>query len=74
MDSAAEAASAQAAGIFIRSCEPDHRLECIRAAAPLAFVSTGMPHGTRANGDEAIRYRFQVLQRGADAVYCSQLP
>ena len=33
-----------------------------------------MPHGTVANGDEAIRYGFAVLRRGADAVYCSQSP
>jgi 3-methyl-2-oxobutanoate hydroxymethyltransferase len=74
VDSAAEAAAAAAAGISILSCEPDHNLEAIRAAAPLAFVSAGMPHGTVANGDEAIRYGFATLRRGADAIYCSQSP
>lgn len=74
VDSAAEAAAAEAAGISVISCEPDHTLEGIRKAAPLAFISAGMPHGTVANGDEAIRYGFATLRRGADAVYCSQSP
>lgn len=74
VDTPAEAAAAAAAGISIISCEPDHTLEGIRAAAPLAFISAGMPHGAVANGEEAIRYGFAVLNRGADAIYCSQSP
>lgn len=74
VDTAAEAAAAQEAGIFVISCEPDHTLEGIRAAAPLAFVSAGMPHGMVASDEEAIRYGFSVLNRGADAVYVSQSP
>lgn len=74
VDSAAEAAAAAEAGISIISCEPDHTLEGIRKAAPLAFISAGMPHGTVANTDEAIRYGFATLRRGADAIYCSQSP
>lgn len=74
VDSGAEAAAAEAAGILILSCEPDHTLEPIRAAAPLAFVSAGMPHGTVASPDEAVREGFRILKRGADAVYCSHSP
>lgn len=74
VDNALEAAAAWEAGIQIISCEPDHNLEAIRAAAPLAFISAGMPHGTVAKPDEAIRYGFEVLKRGADAIYCSQSP
>lgn len=74
VDNAAEAAAAEAAGISVISCEPDRTLEGIRAAAPLAFISAGMPHGTVASGEEAIRYGFATLRRGADAVYCSQSP
>lgn len=74
VDSGAEAAAAAAAGIMILSCEPDHTLEPIRAAAPLAFVSAGMPHGTVSSPDEAVREGFRILQRGADAVYCSHSP
>lgn len=74
VDSAAEAAAAAEAGISILSCEPDHTLEGIRKAAPLAFISAGMPHGTVASAEEAIRYGFATLRRGADAIYCSQSP
>lgn len=74
VDSPAEAAAAQEAGILVLSCEPDHNLEGIRQAAPLAFVSAGMPHGTVASKEEAIRYGFATLRRGADAIYCSQSP
>lgn len=74
VDSAAEAAAAVDAGIVILSCEPDHTLEPIRAAAPGAFVSAGMPHGLVASCDEAIREGFKILKRGANAVYCSHSP
>lgn len=74
VDSGAEAAAAVDAGILILSCEPDHTLEPIRAAAPLAFVSAGMPHGMVSSPDEAIREGFRILKRGADAVYCSHSP
>ena len=74
VDSGAEAAAAVAAGVVVLSCEADHTLEAIRAAAPGAFVSAGMPHGAVASADEAIRYGFGVLKRGADAIYCSQSP
>jgi len=74
VDSAAEAAAAAEAGISIISCEPDHTLEGIRKAAPHAFISAGMPHGTAASPEEAIRYGFATMRRGADAIYCSQSP
>jgi 3-methyl-2-oxobutanoate hydroxymethyltransferase len=74
VDSAAEAAAAVAAGIEILSCEPDYTLEPIRASAPYAFVSAGMPHGMVSSPEEAIRAGFEILKRGADAVYCSHSP
>ena len=74
VDSSAEAAAAVAAGITILSCEPDHTLEPIRAAAPTAFISAGMPHGAVSSPQEAVRLGFEILRRGADAVYCSHSP
>jgi 3-methyl-2-oxobutanoate hydroxymethyltransferase len=74
VDTGPEAAAAEAAGIRILSCEPDHTLEPIRAAAPLAFISAGMPHGSVASPDEAVRAGFAILKRGAGAVYCSHSP
>jgi 3-methyl-2-oxobutanoate hydroxymethyltransferase len=70
----AEAAAAVEAGIVILSCEPDHHLEGIRREAPHAFVSVGMPHGAVAAPHEAVRLAFDLLHRGADAVYCSHSP
>ena len=74
VDSAAEAAAAEAAGITILSCEADHTLPAIRAAAPMALISAGMPHGSFATPDEAVRAGFDALRRGADAIYCSHSP
>ena len=74
VDSAAEAAAAEAAGIVILSCEADHTLPAIRAAAPSALISAGMPHGSSATPDEAVRAGFDALRRGADAIYCSHSP
>jgi 3-methyl-2-oxobutanoate hydroxymethyltransferase len=78
------------------SCEPDHNLEAIRRAPPLAMISAGMPHGAVASPvpsmpiscsssagmphgavaspEEAVRYGFAVLERGADAIYTSHSP
>ena len=74
VDTAAEAAAAEAAGIVILSCEPDHTLEGIRAAAPSAFLSAGMPHGAVSSEQEAVRLGFDILNRGANSVYTSHSP
>lgn len=74
VDSAAEAAAAEVAGIVVLSCEADHTLPGIRAAAPSALISAGMPHGSSATPDEAVRAGFEALRRGADAIYCSHSP
>jgi len=74
VDNAEEAAAAVESDITILSCEPDHHLEGIRAAAPFAFLSVGMPHGAVASPEEAIRLGFSMLKRGADSIYCSHSP
>jgi 3-methyl-2-oxobutanoate hydroxymethyltransferase len=74
VDNAEEAAAAVECDIAVLSCEPDHHLESIRAAAPLALLSVGMPHGAVASPQEAIRLGFRMLKRGADAIYCSHSP
>lgn len=74
VDSGAEAAAAVEAGIVILSCEADDTLARVRAAAPAAFLSAGMKHGTVASPDDAIRAGFDILNRGADTVYCSHSP
>lgn len=74
VDTAAEAAAAEAAGVVILSCEADHLLPAIRKAAPLAMISAGMPHGTSVTPDEAVRAAFGALRAGADAIYSSHSP
>jgi 3-methyl-2-oxobutanoate hydroxymethyltransferase len=74
VDNALEAAAAVEAGISILSCEPDHHLEEIRSTVPDTFLSVGMPHGAVASPDEAVRLGFAMMERGADAVYCSHSP
>lgn len=74
VDSGAEAAAAISAGVLLLGCESDHILDAVRAAAPEAFVQAGMPHGTIATPDEAIRAGFALLHRGADTIYCSHSP
>lgn len=74
VDSADEASAAEAAGIAILSCEADGTLPRIRAAAPTALISAGMPHGTSSTPDEAVRAAFGALRAGADAIYCSHSP
>lgn len=74
VDTPAEAAAAHEVGIDILSCEPDHNLEGIRREAPTAFLSVGMPHGAVSSPQEAVRLGFDMLGRGADAVYCSHSP
>lgn len=74
VDTAPEAEAAVAAGIVVLSCEPDHNLKPIRTTVPDAFLSVGMPHGAVASPHEAVRLGFNMLERGADAVYCSHSP
>lgn len=74
VDSAAEAAAAVAAGIVVLSCEAGPVLQAVRAAAPLAFVTAGLPHGTMTSPDDALRIGFATLGQGADSVYVSQSP
>lgn len=74
VDTAAEAAACAATGIVVLSCEADHSLPGIRAAAPKAVISAGVPHGSAATPDEAVRAGFAALRAGADAIYCSHSP
>lgn len=74
VDNALEAAAAVEAGISILSCEPDHQFEEVRAAVPYTFLSVGMAHGAAASPEEAVRLGFTMMERGADAIYCSHSP
>lgn len=71
VDNELEAAAAEQAGIDIFSCEFDHTLAPIRAAAPRTFIQAGLAFGAVASAEEGIRKGFAALQAGADAVYFS---
>lgn len=69
VDSAAEAAAAQEAGIEMFTCEVDATLPGIRAASPGVFLQAAHPQGTIHDESSAIREGFAAIDRGADAVY-----
>lgn len=67
-----EAAAAEAAGIDIASVPPalltDPRY---RMAAPSVFSMTGKTHLEAGNADDYLRFSGQMIEAGADAIYCS---
>ncbi len=67
-----EAAAAEAAGIDIASVPPDlvsHPR--YRELAPAVFSMTGRAHTEAGTPDDYLRFAGQMLQAGADALYCS---
>ena len=71
IDTDKEAEAAYKAGIEIISCEPDRYFKKVREVAPSAFLSVGLRHGMVSSAQEAIKVGFEILEMGADAVYCS---
>ena len=71
IDTDKEAEAAYNAGIEIISCEPDSYFKKVREVAPSAFLSVGLRHGMVSSAQEAIKVGFEILEMGADAVYCS---
>ena len=67
-----EAAAAEAAGIDIASVPPDLvAAPLYRRAAPSVFSMTGKTHLQSGSSDDYLRFAGQMLEAGADAVYCS---
>jgi 3-methyl-2-oxobutanoate hydroxymethyltransferase len=67
-----EAAAAQAAGIDIASVPPDLVAHPrYRDLAPSVFSMTGRAHPEAGTADDYLRFCGQMLQAGADALYCS---
>ena len=71
IDTDKEAEAAYNAGREIISCEPDRYFKKVREVAPSAFLSVGLRHGMVSSAQEAIKVGFEILEMGADAVYCS---
>ena len=67
-----EAAAAEAAGIDIASAPPALVAgPGYRKAAPSVFTMTGKTHLEYGAADEYLRFAGQMLEAGADALYCS---
>lgn len=67
-----EAAAAEAAGIDIASVTPDLLTHPrYRDLAPSVFSMTGRAHPEAGTPDDYLRFCGQMLQAGADALYCS---
>jgi 3-methyl-2-oxobutanoate hydroxymethyltransferase len=67
-----EAAAAEAAGVDIASVPPDIVLHPdYRRVAPSVFSMTGKTHLEAGTPGDYLRYCGDVINRGADAVYCS---
>ncbi len=67
-----EAAAAEAAGIDIASVPPELLTHPrYREAAPSVFSMTGKAHPEAGTPDDYLRFSGQMLQAGADALYCS---
>jgi 3-methyl-2-oxobutanoate hydroxymethyltransferase len=65
-----EAAAAEAAGIDIVTTGHNPQLTAIRAAAPTAFMITGMDYGRLATTDDYLREACTLYGKGIDAFYC----
>ena len=65
-----EAAAAEAAGIDIVTTGHNPQLTAIRAAAPTAFMITGMDYGRLATTDDYLREACTLYGKGIDAMYC----
>lgn len=67
-----EAAAAEAAGIDIVSIPPELMLNPrYREVAPTLFSMTGKTHLEAGTADDYLRFSGEMLQSGADAIYCS---
>ena len=67
-----EAAAAETAGIDIASVLPDLVAHPrYRELAPSVFSMTGKAHVEAGTADDYLRFAGQMLQAGADALYCS---
>lgn len=65
-----EAAAAEEAGIDIVTTGSNPLLPSIRAAAPTAFMITGLDYGRLVTTDDYLREAASLYRMGIDAMYC----
>ncbi|MBU6227848.1 MAG: 3-methyl-2-oxobutanoate hydroxymethyltransferase, partial [Acidobacteria bacterium] len=67
-----EAAAAEAAGIDLASAPPELVTHPrYREVAPSLFTLTGRSHLEAGSADDHLRWAGEMLQKGADCIYCS---
>lgn len=69
VDTPAEAAAAEAAGIEMFTGEADAGLAAIRAAAPRTFIQAAHAQGVIHDESSAVREGFRALELGASCIY-----
>lgn len=70
---AAQAAAAEAAGIQMIA-GPAPMLQEFRAGAPKTFITVGVHMWQFPTPDDILRQAYQLLEAGADAIYCPREP
>jgi 3-methyl-2-oxobutanoate hydroxymethyltransferase len=65
-----EAAAADEAEIDMLSIHGGIMSRVYRKAAPNTFIMSGIRPGTYVGADEAVRRAYELMEAGADAVYC----
>ena len=69
-----EAEACESAGIEMIVSSELNDIEGIRNAAKNTFFTIGLPYGKYLNENEIVKRSFELLNIGADAIYCPQSP
>ena len=67
-----EAEACEIAGIEMIVSSEVNDIKSIRNAAQNTFLTVGLPYGKYTNKDEIVKRSFELLNIGADAIYCPQ--
>jgi len=69
-----EAEACENAGIEMIVSSEVNNIEEIRKAAKNTFFTVGLPYGKYINENDIVKRSFELLNIGADAIYCPQSP
>ena len=67
-----EAEACELAGIDMIVSSEKNDIQSIRKAAKNTFLTVGLPYGLYLNEYDIVKRSFQLLEMGADAIYCPQ--
>lgn len=69
-----EAQACEAAGIDMIITSEFNNYRKIRDAAPHTFMTVGLGYGVHLDENRILRRSFELMNQGADAIYCPQSP